>query len=56
MLLGRENATVALKKGACVMLKLDPGTDDKPAGFLGYLVPGKKRVTSFNKAFPQPVA
>lgn len=52
-LVGREDETVSLKKGACVALKLDPDTDDKPAGFLSYLVPGKKRVTSFNKAFPQ---
>ena len=52
-LLGRENDTIALKKGACVTLKLDPGTDNKPASFLWYLVPGKNRITSFKKAFPQ---
>ncbi len=52
-LLGRENDIIPLKKGACVMLKLDPDTDDKPAGFLWYLAPGKKRTTSFKKAFPQ---
>ena len=52
-LLGREDETISLKKGSCVTLKLDPDTDDKPAGFLWYLVPGKKRTTSFKKAFPQ---
>lgn len=51
-LLGREKAAIALKKGACVTLKLEPGADDKPAVFLSYLVPGKKRTTSFAKAFP----
>jgi phosphohistidine phosphatase len=55
-LLGRESGTVSLKKGACVTLKLDPEAADKPASFLGYLAPGKKRTTSFNKAFPQQVA
>jgi phosphohistidine phosphatase len=54
MLLGHEDGTVLLKKGSCVTLKLDLNTDDKPAGFLGYLAPGKKRTTSFKKAFPQP--
>lgn len=53
-LLGREDDTISLKKGACVALKLDPDRDDKPAGFLWYLAPGKKRTTSFKKAFPQP--
>jgi len=52
-LLGQEDGTVSLKKGACVALKLDPNRDDKPASFLGYLAPGKKRTTSFKKAFPQ---
>lgn len=53
-LLGREDGAISLKKGACVTLKLDPDTDDKPASFLWYLVPGKNRVSSFKKAFPQP--
>ena len=52
-LLGREDGTISLKKGACVTLKLDPDSVDKPASFLGYLAPGKKRTTSFKKAFPQ---
>lgn len=52
-LLGREEEAISLKKGACVTLKLDPGPGDKPASFLWYLVPGKKRITSFLKAFPQ---
>jgi phosphohistidine phosphatase len=54
-LLGRENDSVLLKKGACATLKLDPDMADKPASFLGYLAPGKKRTTSFKKAFPQQV-
>ena len=54
-LLGREDETISLKKGACVTLKFDTGTDDKPAGFLWYLVPGKKRTTSFKKAFPKSI-
>jgi phosphohistidine phosphatase len=52
-LLGRDNDSVLLKKGACVTLKLDPDMTDKPASFLGYLAPGKKKTTSFKKAFPQ---
>lgn len=52
-LLGRRNDKVPLKKGACVALKLDPDTGDKPASFLWYLAPGEKRTTSFKKAFPQ---
>ncbi len=51
-LLGRETESTPLKKGACVALELDPCKTDKPAGFLWYLVPGKKRVTSLKKAFP----
>jgi phosphohistidine phosphatase len=52
-LLGRKAESVSLKKGACVGLKLDPDSDDKPANFLWYLAPGKNRVTAFKKAFPQ---
>jgi phosphohistidine phosphatase len=52
-LLAHEEGTILLKKGACVTLKLDPDKDDKPASFLWYLVPGKNRITSFKKAFPQ---
>ncbi|HXE97597.1 MAG TPA: histidine phosphatase family protein [Dongiaceae bacterium] len=52
-LLGREDEALLLKKGACVTLKLDPDRADKPASFLSYLVPGKKRTTSFKKAFSQ---
>ena len=54
-LLKREGEEVSLKKGACVTLKLDPDTDDRPASFLWYLAPGKRRTTSFKKAFPQAV-
>jgi phosphohistidine phosphatase len=52
-LLGRDDEVVTLKKGACVALELHPEKDDKPAGFLWYLAPGKKWVSSFKKAFPQ---
>ena len=52
-LLGRQGKAISLKKGACVALELDQEKDDKPAGFLWYLVPGKKCITSFKKAFPQ---
>jgi phosphohistidine phosphatase len=55
-LLGREEDVISLKKGACVTLKVDPDSDDKPASFLGYVAPGKKRTTSFKKAFPQNAA
>lgn len=52
-LFGRGVEAISLKKGACVALELDPATIDNPAGFLWYLVPGKKSITSFKKAFPQ---
>ena len=50
-LLGRENETISLKKGACVTLEFDPDKEDKPASFLWYLAPGQKRLTSLKKAF-----
>jgi len=43
-----QSAGFALKKGACVALKL--GKSGKPAEFLWYLIPGKKPVYSFKKA------
>ena len=52
-LLGREDMVISPKKGACVALKLNPETDDRPAGFLWYLTPAKKRTSSLVKAFPQ---
>lgn len=52
-LLGRNDVMISLNKGACVALEYDPDKKDKPAGFLWYLAPGKKKVTSFKKAFPQ---
>jgi phosphohistidine phosphatase len=55
-LLGRTGEVISLNKAACVTLKLNPASDDKPASFLWYLSPGKKRVTSFKKAFPQAVS
>jgi phosphohistidine phosphatase len=50
-LLGRQDVAIELAKSACVALDFDPGKSDKPAAFLWYLAPGKKRVTSFKKAF-----
>jgi phosphohistidine phosphatase len=52
-LLGEEDRAISLKKGACVALELDPEKDDKPVAFLWYMVPGKKWIRSFKKAFPQ---
>ena len=52
-LLGRPDQAVTLKNGACVALQVDPDKDDKPADFIYCLTPGKKRVTSLKKAFPQ---
>jgi phosphohistidine phosphatase SixA len=52
-LLGREDGTISLKKGACVALELDTEKDEKAADFLWYLVAGRKCITSFKKAFPQ---
>ena len=52
-LLDREDEIIPLKKGACIALEFDPDKDDKAAGFLWYLAPGKKRISSFKKAFPQ---
>ena len=51
-LLGCMDGSISLKKGACVILRVYPDTD-KPACFLAYLVPGKKRSKSLKKAFPQ---
>lgn len=51
-LLSRKEVEVSLKEGACVALELDPDKDEKPADFLWYLVPGRKCITSFKKAFP----
>lgn len=50
-LLGRKDEEIALKKSSCVALEFDPDKEDKPADFLWYLAPGKKRVTSLKKAF-----
>lgn len=52
-LLGCEDESILLKKGACVALKLDLDNGEKPADFLWYLVPGKKKNTTFKKAFLQ---
>jgi phosphohistidine phosphatase len=50
-LLGCQGAAITLKKAACVALDFDPDKDGKPAAFLWYLAPGRKRTTSFKKAF-----
>jgi phosphohistidine phosphatase len=52
-LLGRGGEAIQMKKGSCVTLQFDPDSGDKPASFLWYQVPGKKRVMSFKKAFPR---
>lgn len=52
-LLRLEDNAISLKKGACVALKFDHDKDDKAAGFAWYLLPGKKRIMSLKKAFPQ---
>lgn len=52
VMLGREDATITLKKSSCVALELDPDKVAKPARFLWYLAPGKRKSTSFKKAFP----
>jgi len=49
-LLGKEEP-VQLAKSGCVALKLKADEPDQPADFLWYLVPGKKPVSSFKKAF-----
>ena len=55
-LLGQADEAVSLSKGACVALKLEQESDDKSASFLWYLAPGRKRISSFKKAFPQAVS
>lgn len=52
-LLDRNERAFPLKKSACVALELDPDAKGKPAAFLWYLAPGRKRTTSLKKAFPQ---
>ena len=52
ILLGHGDEQISLKKGACVALELDPDKAE-PARFLRYLVPGKKKISSLKKAFPQ---
>jgi phosphohistidine phosphatase len=54
-LLGRPDVEISLRKGSCVALELDGDRQDKPATFLWYLTPGKKRNTSFKRSFPQNV-
>lgn len=53
-LLGRGEEAITLRKGSCVVFDYDPGKEDgKPAAFICYLAPGRKRITSPRKAFPQ---
>jgi len=49
-MLDSTDVEVSLKKGACVALELNTDTQEK-ADFLWYIAPGKKRVTTFKKAF-----
>lgn len=52
-LLGRSEEAVTLKKGSCVVFDYEPGRDGEAAdGFICYLAPGGKRITSLKKAFP----
>jgi phosphohistidine phosphatase len=55
-LLYRNEVAVSLKKGSCVAIKLDTDATDTPAEFLWYLAPGKKRITTLKKGFPQQPA
>lgn len=52
-LLNRNDQTITLKKSSCVALELEQDKEDKPADFLWYLAPGKRRIMSFKKAFSQ---
>ena len=52
----RRDQPIALKKGACVALEYETDLDDKLAGFICYLVPGKKKISSLKKAFPHKAA
>lgn len=49
-LLDKPSDSVKIKKSACVTLAFMPNKKIK-AKFLGYLMPRKKRILSFNKAF-----
>ncbi len=49
-LLGETDETISIKKGACVALKIH-FNKNKKTSFIGYMVPGKKWITSFKKAF-----
>jgi len=51
-LLGRTDNAISLTKGACVALELNPKKGGQSAGFLWYLAPGRKKITSLKKAFP----
>lgn len=50
-LLHRTDTEIALAKGSCVALNVNPDKPDKPAEFLWYQAPGKKLRTSLKKAF-----
>ncbi len=52
-LLRLDETSIALKKGGCAVIEFDPEKTNRPAHFLCYLPPGKKRITSLKKAFPQ---
>jgi len=52
-LLGRPQDEVPMKTGSCIALELEQHSSKKPAAFLWYLVPGKKRISSYKRAFPK---
>ena len=52
-LLGHPQDEVVMKPGSCVALELSQHSSKKPAAFLWYLIPGKKRITSYKRAFPK---
>lgn len=52
-LLGREDGSISLKKGACVALEFERDSDGTQARFVWYLAPGKKPIMSLKKAFPK---
>jgi phosphohistidine phosphatase len=47
----QKEGTISLAKCSCTALAFDSDNADKPARFLWYAAPGKKRATSLKKAF-----
>ena len=50
MALLKHEAAIQLKKTGCVELNLNSAKLDKPARFVSYMIPGRKRITSLKKA------